>query len=115
MSEIVLISACGLTCSTCPALLATQADDAEAIERVAAQWREQHNPAIRAEHVWCEGCMTPGATRRCAHTADCGIRACAIARGLQNCAECPDFACAQLEAFFQMVPPARATLEALRV
>jgi hypothetical protein len=109
-----LVSACGLICSDCPAYIATLANDADAIERVAEQWRQQHDPNIRAEHVWCEGCMNMAATRRCGHCPQCAIRACVVGRGLQNCAGCADYACDQLEGFLKMVPPARATLESLR-
>ena len=34
-----IIAYCGLVCSDCSAYVATQANDQEALERVAAQWR----------------------------------------------------------------------------
>jgi len=44
----------------------------------------------------------------------CKIRLCIIERGFANCSACPDYACEQLMAFFQMAPQAQATLEAIR-
>jgi hypothetical protein len=44
----------------------------------------------------------------------CKIRLCAIERGFANCSACPDYACEQLMAFFQMAPQAQANLEAIR-
>ncbi len=82
-----LISACGLVCSECDAFLATQAGDAAAIERVAAQWSEQFGATIPAAGVWCDGCMT-GGERRCGHVDECKIRACVVGRSLANCAGC---------------------------
>jgi hypothetical protein len=113
MSSPTLVSACGLVCSECEALKATHANDAEAIEKIAERWRIQHNPNIQAAHVWCDGCMT-ASPRKCAHTADCEIRACVMAKGLDNCATCDDYACTTLGGFLQMVPQARKVLEEIR-
>ena len=109
-----LIAICGLICSDCPAYLATQAGDQAAIEKVAAQWRQEYNaPNITAASVYCDGCVTEG--RKCGHCAECQIRACGLAHGVANCALCADYAsCAKIAGFFQMVPAARATLDSVR-
>ena len=109
-----LIGACGLVCSDCEAYVATQANDAAAIERIAAQWSEQWKVVIPPEAVSCDGCM-PGGERACAHVGECDIRACAVKRDLTNCAGCADYACDQLTKFFEMAPAARESLESLRV
>ena len=108
-----IIGACGLVCSECPAFLATRAGDAAAIARVAEEWTKTYATDVRPEHVWCDGCMT-GGERACAHAAECEVRACVAGRGLTSCAACADYGCETIEAFLQMVPPARATLAALR-
>ena len=109
-----LIAVCGLICSDCSAYLATQASDQVALEKVAAQWRQEYNvPNLTIASVICDGCVTPG--RKCGHCADCEIRACGLARAVANCAHCADYAtCAQIAGFFQMVPAARATLDSVR-
>lgn len=107
-----MIACCGLTCSECPALLATKAGDAARIAEVAAAWSAQFNTRVEPEHVWCDGCIVEG--RKCAHCGECEIRACAMGRGLANCALCDDYACGKLAAFFEMVPPAKATLDGIR-
>ena len=109
-----LIAVCGLLCSDCPAYLATQADDQAALEKVAAQWRQEYNfPTLTLASVICDGCVTEG--RKCSHCGDCQIRACGLGRGVANCAYCADYAtCAQIAGFFQMVPAARATLDSVR-
>ncbi len=109
-----LIAVCGLICTDCDAYQATQANDPAAIERVAAQWRQAYNaPSITAASVYCDGCLPEG--RKCGHCAECQIRACGLAHGVANCAHCADYAtCEKIAGFFQMVPPARVTLDAVR-
>jgi len=108
-----LLGACGLVCGECPAYKATQANDVETIAKVAKEWSAAFHADVKPEHVWCDGCMTAG-PRKCHHTTECEVRVCVVKRGLDNCAACPDYGCATLTAFFQMAPPARESLEALR-
>jgi hypothetical protein len=108
-----IIATCGLVCSDCPAYVATQADDQKALEKIAEQWRTEYNaPNITVESVICDGCLDGG--RKCAHCAECEIRACGLGRKVANCAACADYACAKLEAFFKMAPHARKSLDDLR-
>jgi len=109
-----MIAYCGLNCSECGALIATRANDPEAIARVAAEWRVEHNnPAITPEGVWCEGCIPEG--RKCFHCSQCDIRECGVAHGVQNCAYCDEYEnCAKMARFGGFVPQAKATLDAIR-
>ena len=108
-----LIAACGLDCAQCEAYQATQANDLLALEAVAVKWSKEYNASgLTADNVQCDGCMTAG--RKVGHCSECKIRLCAIERGLANCSACPDYACEQLTGFLQMVPQAKANLEALR-
>jgi hypothetical protein len=109
-----IVAYCGLVCTDCPAYIATQADDRTALERVAAQWREEYSaPDITVESVICDGCLGSDG-HKCSHCADCKIRACGVARGVVNCAHCADYACEKLEGFFGFVPDARAVLDEVR-
>jgi len=95
------------------AYIATQANDQAALEQIAAKWRVEYNATgILAANILCDGCMAGG--RTIGHCAECKIRLCALERGLENCAACPDYACEQLVAFFPMVPQAKTNLEQLR-
>ena len=110
-----MIAYCGLVCTDCPAYIATQADDRSALERVAAQWREEYNaPHLTVESVICDGCLTEEG-RKCSHCAECEIRACGVMRSVVNCAHCADYACEKLEGFFGFVPDARAVLDEIRL
>ena len=107
-----MISHCGLVCTECPAYLATQAGDEAKAAEIAVQWSKEYNADIKAEHVWCDGCLVGG--KKCAHCLKCEIRACAMKKGVENCASCPDYGCDILAAFHEMVPPAKEMLESLR-
>jgi hypothetical protein len=108
-----IVAYCGLVCTDCEAYLATQAEDQQALEKVAAQWREEYNaPSITVDDVLCDGCLTGG--RKCSHCAECGIRACGLEHGVANCAHCREYPCEQLEGFFEMVPPARTVLDEIK-
>jgi len=108
-----MIAYCGLVCTDCPAYIATQADDRGALEQVAAQWREAYNaPDISADSIMCDGCLGSDG-RYCSHCFECEMRACGVARGVANCAHCPDYACEKLEGFFALVPEARLTLDGI--
>jgi hypothetical protein len=112
MEEI--IAYCGLLCTDCPAYSATQADDRAALERVAAEWREEFKaPNITVESVMCDGCLTDDGYKW-GHCAECEIRACGQARGVVNCAHCADYACEKLQGFFSYVPDARTRLDGIR-
>jgi hypothetical protein len=109
-----IIAYCGLVCSDCPAYVATQANDQAALEKVAAQWRQEFNaPNITVEAVICDGCLDGG--RKCGHCAECQIRACGVERGVANCAHCADYpTCDKIQGFFGFVPQAKVTLDGIR-
>ena len=111
-----MIAYCGLVCSDCPAYTATQANDRDALERVAAQWREEFNaPNITVESVICDGCLGADTGRLSGYCAACEIRACGVERGVVNCAHCADYyACGKLEGFLAQATEARAVLDEIR-
>jgi hypothetical protein len=105
-----MIAFCGLTCTECPAYLATQHDSEEERQRVAETWSKEYNSEIQPEDVYCDGCV-PGCARHFQHCFECDIRACGVARSVDNCAFCDEYACEKLERFFELVPAARTRLD----
>lgn len=108
-----MVSYCGLRCDQCPAYIARHTDDHALRERTAREWSAQYNAEIAPADIACDGCM-PGAEVQFSHCSNCDIRACAIARGVESCAGCAEYPCQRLSAFFEWVPEARDTLDALR-
>ena len=110
-----IVAYCGLICSECPAYVATQADDREALERTAAQWREEFKePSITAESIVCDGCLAADGGRLAGYCSVCELRACAIGRDVVNCAHCDEYACDKLEGWFSQVPQSRVVLDEIR-
>ena len=109
-----LIAACGIDCSVCPALKATLADDDALRAKTATEWSEMFKSDIKPADINCRGCTSAEGPHFSYCAGMCEIRKCARGRSLKTCAECADYACDRLTAFFKTVPDARANLEARR-
>jgi len=108
-----MIAYCGLTCTGCPAFLATQQDDDSQRAQVAETWSREFGAQYRPEDINCDGCLSEDG-RHIGAWDTCEIRTCAQERGVKNCAHCDGYACERLKAFFPQAPGARATLEGIR-
>jgi hypothetical protein len=104
---------CGLNCGECPAYVATRANDAGALARVAEEWSRAFNFELTLEEVICDGC-TAESKRKYAYIKTCGVRPCALVRKVRTCAHCDDYGCDTLIEFFDNVPRTRELLEAIR-
>lgn len=83
------IAYCGLDCEKCDAYLATINDDQALREKTAKLWSELNNAPILPEHINCEGCRADGAKTVFCDSL-CGIRQCALKKGMETCGGCPD-------------------------
>lgn len=111
MSE--MISYCGLACAECPAYIATQKGDMDAIAAVAAEWSEQFGIEVPPDSVQCDGCKSE-AGRICGYCLTCSVRACGVERGVVTCASCADYGCEKLLACPAYEARGKETLERLR-
>jgi len=111
--EKKLITACGLTCSECPAYIATQKDDDALRAETAKKWSEMFKADIKTADINCDGCSS-GSPRLFNYCSVCEIRKCAVEKKVANCAACPEYSCKKLDEFLAQVPEARAMLERLR-
>jgi hypothetical protein len=108
-----MVACCGLVCTDCEAYKATQKGDWEALQQLAGKWSKEFNTPLSGEDCLCDGCLaTTG--RQIGYCRECEIRGCGVARAVENCARCPDYACDKLEKFLGSAPQARTTLEELR-
>lgn len=108
-----MIAYCGLTCTDCPAYIATQTNDWVELEHVAAQWRELFNaPEITANTIVCDGCQAN--QRLSGYCTTCQIRACAMNLKVATCAHCEAYPCDLLTGFLAGAPRAKVTLDAIR-
>jgi hypothetical protein len=108
MSEQI-VAYCGLVCTECPALIATQDGDTEKLKALALEWYGQEGDASFCR---CTGCTTPGLKNK--HCLACEVRLCATERGVLNCAHCNDYGCDTLNGLFKFIPLAKENLERIR-
>jgi len=108
-----MIAYCGLTCTECPAYIATQNHDVDAMARVAEEWSVEYKAQLTADDCWCNGCLAETGPWM-SHCAECGIRACGVEKCVENCAHCDDYGCDKLTEFFGFVPAAKEMLDGIR-
>ncbi|MCB5248553.1 MAG: DUF3795 domain-containing protein [Candidatus Cloacimonadales bacterium] len=91
-----LMAPCGLNCARCDMYLATAANDDEARQNIADKWSQLFGYPFKKEDINCDGCLSGG--RMSIYCRDlCEIKPCAQARGITDCAQCPDYICAKLQ------------------
>jgi len=105
-----MVAYCGLVCSDCEARVATQKGDVQALARLAEKWSAEYGSPMTAEACLCDGCL-PATGRKSGYCSQCEIRACAVARKLENCAHCTEYACEKLQGFFKMATKAKPVLD----
>ena len=89
------IAYCGLDCSGCDVYRATAYDSDELRQAYAAKVLDQFKIEVEPAAVNCHGCRD--ARPKTGFCAWCQVRACAMERGFENCAVCPDYACEKLD------------------
>lgn len=88
----MMIACCGLDCEKCDAYIATKNNDQALREKTAKLWSELNNTTIMPEHINCEGCRVDGKKTVFCESL-CGIRQCAIKKGVSTCGDCPNMEC----------------------
>ena len=84
-----MIAYCGVDCEKCDAYLATIKNDQVLREKTAKLWAELNNAPILPKHINCHGCRIQEIkTVFC--DSICGIRQCALKKGVTTCGDCPD-------------------------
>jgi hypothetical protein len=108
-----MIARCGLICTECEAFLATQANDIGALTKLAEKAAEQFNMTMTWEDSICNGCLSD--QKKIGYCNSCAVRACAVERGVENCAYCSDYGCETISKFWEMAPKAKGNLENIRL
>jgi len=108
-----MIASCGLSCTACPAFVATQMGDRKSLAKLAEDWSKEFKTTLKADDCLCDGCLSTTG-RQIGYCAQCQIRACATGKAVTNCAHCGDYACEKLEGFLANSAQAKANLERIR-
>ena len=96
----VRLSYCGYRCDLCPSYKRNLQSDADRV-RVGEDYRKYYGLEMAPEDIECDGCLGDGDVAN----PKCPVRPCAISRGVQTCAECEDFACANLRKVMDGIQP----------
>jgi hypothetical protein len=116
---VEMIAFCELTCTKCPAFLATQKDDDNERMKVSELWSKgrswstEFNAEIKQEDINCDECLSENG-RLWEYCKVCEIRKCSRARHVENCAYCDNYVCEKLRKFIDVAHDARLTLEEIR-
>lgn len=107
----MMMSACGVLCSSCPAYRA-ETKGRRHQERTAAAWRRIYHLRETPENISCGGCLGPD--EKLFHTSiRCKARRCCLDKGFTSCAACPATSCKDLQkaqSLWDGVPELKATL-----
>ncbi len=105
-----MIAYCGINCIECPAYVATQAEDMEALEKMAKEASEQFDMEMTVADAMCDGCLSTTG-RQIGYCHECAIRLCAVPKHAETCAHCADYPCDKVEGFSKPGTPHRKTLD----
>ncbi|MBN2411286.1 DUF3795 domain-containing protein [candidate division KSB1 bacterium] len=112
------LSYCGIICDGCPVYWATIVADKKKQQKMRAEIirisKEEFGLDFKPEELTdCYGCMDES-NKLLKASRECGIRKCAMQKGLHNCAYCDDYPCDMLQKFHKTDPDAKARLDVLR-
>lgn len=87
---------CGLNCAMCDMYLATKADDDVLRQKISDKWSRLFGYPFKKEDINCDGCLS--GLRLGIYCRDlCEIKPCAQAKGISDCARCPEYVCDKLQ------------------
>jgi hypothetical protein len=78
---------------------------------VAEEWSSE-DAQLSPYDLVCDGCLL-GHSQYALFCSGCETRSCAIARGVENCAHCAEYACDKLARTFEMAPEAKTRLDTI--
>ena len=108
-----IVGYCGIVCSDCPVLIATQKNDDAERRRVAEVFTKQYGREYKPEDINCDGCISSG-PRIFSYCTVCEIRKCGKEKNVVNCASCADYPCEKLSKLFAGYSKAKETLDEIR-
>jgi len=108
-----MVGYCGIICSDCPVLTATQKNDDAERRRVAEVFTKQYGREYKPEDINCDGCVSDS-QRVFSYCNVCEIRKCGREKNVVNCASCGDYPCEKLSKLFAEYSKAKETLDEIR-
>lgn len=89
--RMIVAAPCGLYCGACTIYITYKSGDKEALKSMAERINQERDTKLDPETDFpCEGCLSSTVAWYC---RECGMRDCAVSKGITHCAQCPDFPC----------------------
>ncbi|MBN2146551.1 MAG: DUF3795 domain-containing protein [Anaerolineales bacterium] len=88
-----ILTRCGYRCDLCLAYRPNVALNPANQEKLSDGWFKYFGFRLDPSAILCDGCMAENPELI---DAACPVRPCVIARGLENCARCEEYACEKL-------------------
>jgi hypothetical protein len=112
------LSYCGLLCSGCPILWATNEPDSKRKEKLKIEIAKMSNELNKTNFTPnditdCDGCLTENG-RLFPGCEVCHIRNCAKEKNLSNCGYCNEYICEKLDNFFKENPESKLRLDFIK-
>jgi hypothetical protein len=108
-----VVGYCGIICSDCPVLVATQKNSDVERKRVADLFTVQYGREYKLEDINCDGCLGDS-SRVFKYCNVCEIRQCGKERKVKNCGFCSEYPCEKLSKLFVEYSKARENLDGIR-
>jgi hypothetical protein len=91
------LARCGDDCNACPRYIATQSGNRENLKEVAAMWKRAgwRDTVLSPEKMICHGCAS---VDWCRYD---DMRACGLAKEIDNCGKCRDYPCEKVLKVFE--------------
>jgi len=89
-----ILTRCGYRCDLCLAWRPNVERDAASRQILSDGWHKYFGFRIPPEQICCDGCMAENAKLI---DTSCPVRPCVIRKGLDNCAQCEEYACERLQ------------------
>ena len=115
LKKIKFTSRCGLNCKKCAAYIATVTNNDKLREVTASEWNRKYSvtgrlPVTKAD-INCLGCLSL-INLIYKHCKECGVRKCALKKGIQNCGECSDYNfCPKISSLHKRIPEGKKTCD----
>jgi hypothetical protein len=94
-----IIARCGFKCNLC-LIYRDNLKRVKDRERFRDGLLKYYGHKLTLEECYCDGCLTDDSENPVLITADCPVRPCVMAKGLENCAYCDKYPCQELERKF---------------
>ncbi len=94
--ESPILTRCGYRCDLCLAYK-ENINSLEDRERISDGWFKYFGFRVSPENISCDGCMTFDEENPHLIDKNCPVRRCVLEKGFENCSECEDYICENLE------------------